>query len=116
MSREVEENKEGKSEIYSQRIKAGKRTYFFDIKATKGSDYYLTITESKKRFKEEGFYYEKHKIFLFKEDFAKFEEAIKNIKKYMQTELGANFEESSAEPNTEKSEEDNDTDSDLKWE
>ena len=60
-------------EIFSRPIKAGKRTYFFDVKATKGNDYYLTITESKKRIGDDGrFQYEKHKLFLYKEDFDKF--------------------------------------------
>ncbi len=69
----MEENKEnGRDEIYSAKVKAGKRTYFFDVKSTRSNDYYLTITESKKRFKEDGFTYEKHKIFLYKEDFNKF--------------------------------------------
>ena len=63
----MEENKDKEHvEIYSKRVKAGKRTYFFDIKSTRSNDYYLTITESKKRFKDDGFYYEKHKIFLSK--------------------------------------------------
>ena len=110
----MEENKENKSEIYSQRIKAGKRTYFFDIKSTKGSDYYLTITESKKRFKDDGFFYEKHKIFLYKEDFVKFIDALQNIKEYMQNELDANFEESAPVLYPDKNEDH--TDSDLKWE
>jgi hypothetical protein len=59
-----------REEIHSKAVRAGKRTYFFDVKATKRNDYYLTITESKKRFNRDGrFYYEKHKIFLYKEDF-----------------------------------------------
>ena len=62
-----------RDEIFSKAVRAGKRTYFFDVKTTKGNDYYLTITESKKRFGEDGkFYYEKHKLFLYKEDFDKF--------------------------------------------
>jgi hypothetical protein len=62
-----------RDEIYSKVIRAGKRTYFFDVKATRGEDYYLTITESKKVFDSEGnSHYEKHKIFLYKEDFEKF--------------------------------------------
>lgn len=73
-----------KDEIYSKVIRAGKRTYFFDVKSTRGRDLYLTITESKKRFKDDGTsYYEKHKIFLYKEDFDKFknglEEALDKI-------------------------------------
>ena len=66
-----------KQEIFSKAVRAGKRTYFFDVKATKGNDYYLTITESKKRFGDDGkFYYEKHKIFLYKEDFDKFADGL----------------------------------------
>lgn len=66
-------------------MRAGKRTYFFDVKSTRGNDYYLTITESKKRFGTDGkFTYEKHKVFLYKEDFEKFieglNEAIDHIK------------------------------------
>ncbi len=73
----MEENKtNGRDEIYSEKVKAGKRTYFFDVKSTRSNDYYLTITESKKRFKEDGFTYEKHKIFLYKEDFNKFLDAL----------------------------------------
>lgn len=68
-----------KEEIYSKAIRAGKRTYFFDVKATKGNDYFLTVTESKKRVEEDGsFYFEKHKIFLYKEDFEKFTEGLKD--------------------------------------
>ncbi|MDQ3112399.1 MAG: PUR family DNA/RNA-binding protein [Bacteroidota bacterium] len=64
-------------EIFSKPVKAGKRTYFFDVKATKGNDYYLTITESKKRFGDDGkFHYEKHKLFLYKEDFEKFADGL----------------------------------------
>ena len=67
-------------EIFSRPIKAGKRTYFFDVKATKGNDYYLTITESKKRFADDGkFHYEKHKLFLYKEDFEKFADGLMEV-------------------------------------
>ena len=60
-------------DVYSKPVRAGKRTYFFDVKATKGNDYYLTITESKRRIEKDGrFAYDKHKIFLYKEDFEKF--------------------------------------------
>jgi hypothetical protein len=84
----VEENKDQeKVEIYSQRVRAGKRTYFFDIKSTRSNDYYLTITESKRRFKDEGYFYEKHKIFLYKEDFDKFLDALKGTVDYVKTEL-----------------------------
>ncbi len=69
--------KHNRDEIYSDAVRAGKRTYFFDVKATKKNDYYLTITESKKRYDKEGnFSFEKHKIFLYKEDFDKFSDGL----------------------------------------
>ena len=84
----MEENKDnGKAEIYSKRVRAGKRTYFFDVKATRSNDYYLTITESKRRYKEDGYFYEKHKIFLYKEDFDKFVEALTGTVDHVKTEL-----------------------------
>ncbi len=65
-------------------MRAGKRTYFFDVKATRKDDYYLTITESKKRLGKEGkVFYEKHKIFLYKEDFEKFSEGLKDAVTYI---------------------------------
>jgi len=89
----VEENKtNGRDEIYSTKVKAGKRTYFFDVKSTRSNDYYLTITESKKRFKEDGFTYEKHKIFLYKEDFNKFLEALTNSVDHVKHELMPNVD------------------------
>ncbi len=67
----------GKDEIFSKAVRAGKRTYFFDVKTTKGNDYYLTITESKRRYDDDGkYFYEKHKLFLYKEDFDKFAEGL----------------------------------------
>jgi len=84
----VEENKEnGREEIFSKRVRAGKRTYFFDVKSTRSNDYYLTITESKRRFKDEGYFYEKHKIFLYKEDFLKFMEALQTTIDHVKTDL-----------------------------
>ena len=84
----MEENKtNGREEIFSEKVKAGKRTYFFDVKATRSNDYYLTITESKKRFKDDGFTYEKHKIFLYKEDFNKFLDALNNTVNHVKHEL-----------------------------
>lgn len=69
-----------KEEIYTRVVRAGKRTYFFDVKATRKEDYYLTITESKKRLGKEGkVFYEKHKIFLYKEDFEKFTDGLKDV-------------------------------------
>lgn len=64
-------------EIYGKSVRAGKRTYFFDVRSTRGNDYYLTITESKRKYNDDGTYeYQKHKIFLYKEDFEKFSEAL----------------------------------------
>jgi hypothetical protein len=73
-----------KEEIFTKIVRAGKRTYFFDVKATRRDDYYLTITESKKRLGKEGkIFYEKHKIFLYKEDFSKFSEGLKDAIEYI---------------------------------
>ena len=82
----VDNNDNRRDEVFSKSVRAGKRTYFFDVKATRAEDYYLTITESKRRFNNETqkFFFEKHKLFLYKEDFEKFtqgmEEAIAKIK------------------------------------
>ena len=72
------ENGNQRDEVFSKSVRAGKRTYFFDVKATRSNDYYLTITESKRKFNQENgkFYYEKHKLFLYKEDFEKFSEGL----------------------------------------
>ena len=82
----VEENNE-KAEIYSQRIRAGKRTYFFDVKSTRSNDFYLTITESKRKFNNDTYTYEKHKIFLYKEDFAKFMDALQGTIEHVKNNL-----------------------------
>lgn len=67
-------------EIHSQIVRAGKRTYFFDVKSTRYDEYYLTITESKKRYSDQGkFHFEKHKIFLYKEDFARFADSLRKV-------------------------------------
>ena len=86
------ENNDKKMEsVYSKRIRAGKRrTYFFDVRATRGNDYFLTITESRKRFNEDG--YDRHKIFLYKEDFNKFIKALGEAIDYVKTELMPNFD------------------------
>jgi hypothetical protein len=77
--------------IYSKRVRAGKRrTYFFDVRSTKGNDYYLTITESRKRFTGEG--YDRHKIFLYKEDFNKFIKGLNEAVDYVKTELMPDFD------------------------
>lgn len=78
------DDKNTKEEIFTRVVRAGKRTYFFDVKATRKDDYYLTITESKKRLGKEGkVFYEKHKIFLYKEDFDKFTEGLKDAVSYI---------------------------------
>jgi hypothetical protein len=122
----VEENKtNGRDEIYSAKVKAGKRTYFFDVKATRSNDYYLTITESKKRFKEDGFTYEKHKIFLYKEDFNKFMEALTSTVNHVKHELmpTVDFTQFDHVPEREEAEAETETasakstgvDTELKW-
>lgn len=86
------DNKEGKNysdskfnqEIHSKVIRAGKRTYFFDVKSTRNDEYYLTITESKKRYSDQGkFHFEKHKVFLYKEDFEKFVDSLQEVIDYI---------------------------------
>lgn len=86
------ENNDKKMEsIYSKRIRAGKRrTYFFDVRSTRGNDYYLTITESRKRFDDNG--YDRHKIFLYKEDFNKFIKALGEAVDYVKTDLMPDFD------------------------
>ncbi|MES2139659.1 MAG: DUF3276 family protein [Bacteroidota bacterium] len=80
MEEGFEKNGVEREEIFSKAVRAGKRTYFFDVKSTRGNDYYLTITESKKRFGDDGkFFYEKHKLFLYKEDFEKFTEGFAEV-------------------------------------
>lgn len=85
-------NNEKKLEaIYSKRLRAGKRrTYFFDVRSTKGNDYYLTITESRKRFDDNG--YDRHKVFLYKEDFNKFLKALNEAVDYVKTDLMPDFD------------------------
>lgn len=78
-----------KEEIFSKVLRAGRRTYFFDVRATKAGDYYLTITESKKFTNEDGsFYYKKHKIYLYKEDFTEFKEILGEMTDYIIDEKG----------------------------
>ncbi|MFT4781347.1 MAG: hypothetical protein ACJAZK_002652 [Psychroserpens sp.] len=78
-----------KEEIFSKVLRAGRRTYFFDVRATKAGDYYLTITESKKFTNEDGsFHYKKHKIYLYKEDFTEFNEILIEMTDYIISEKG----------------------------
>jgi len=76
-------------EIFSQVLRAGRRTYFFDVRATRADDYYLTVTESKKFTHDDGsFHYQKHKIYLYKEDFSDFHEMLKKATDYIVAEKG----------------------------
>lgn len=119
----MEENKtKDREEIYSERVRAGKRTYFFDVKATRSNDYYLTITESKRRYKDDGYTYEKHKIFLYKEDFHKFLEALQNTVSHVKDELLPDLDFSQFERIEENGIDDDSpgknkaVDTELKWE
>lgn len=86
-----ENNDKRMESVFSKRIRAGKRrTYFFDVRATRGNDYYITITESRKKFNEDG--YDRHKIFLYKEDFNKFLKALGEAVDYVKTELMPDFD------------------------
>ncbi|MGB3464170.1 MAG: DUF3276 family protein [Cyclobacteriaceae bacterium] len=111
----MEENNKGRDEIYSERVRAGKRTYFFDIKSTRSNDYYLTITESKRKNKDDGFVYEKHKIFLYKEDFSKFVDALNDTVNHVKTELmpEVDFDQFDREYQGDTVKES--TDTELKW-
>ena len=92
MGYENNDNSERKIEsVFSKRIRAGKRrTYFFDVRATRGNDYFLTITESRKRFDDNG--YDRHKIFVYKEDFNKFIKALNEAVDYVKTDLMPDFD------------------------
>lgn len=82
-----------REEIYSKAVRAGKRTYFFDVKSTRRDEFYLTITESKKRFEQDGnFHFEKHKIFLYREDFEKFVDGLQEVISYIDQNQGEDYE------------------------
>ena len=84
--KQEEIEKKEREDIFSKSIRAGKRTYFFDVKATRKNDYYLTITESKKKYDQDGKYsFEKHKIFLYKEDFEKFTRGLGEVIEFIDT-------------------------------
>lgn len=115
--------REDRDKIYSKRVRAGKRTYFFDVRSTRSNDYYLTITESRRYQKDGGFVYEKSKMFVYKEDFDKFAEALQETVNHIKTELMPDFDFSqfNREENNEGVEITADDDyagggSDLKWE
>lgn len=101
-----------KEKIYSKRVRAGKRTYFFDVKSTRGNDYYLTITESRRHPQGDGFTYEKHKMFIYKEDFDKFLEALRGTVDHIKNELMPEVDFTQFA----QKEEYDDFNSDLKWE
>ena len=94
---------EGGEEVYSKAVRAGRRTYFFDVKATRNDDYFLTITESRKKQGKDGsFFFDKHKIYLYKEDFVKFSEGLEEVIAYVKEHKPEFFEQGSAD-NTSKS-------------
>lgn len=109
---------EDREQIYSDRVRAGKRTYFFDVRATGANDYYLTITESRRHPQGKGFTYEKHKIFLYKEDFDKFVEALNNTVDHVKTELlpDVDFSQYAEKEEAPVESIDSDNESELKWE
>lgn len=92
-----------RDEIFSKAVRAGKRTYFFDVKSTRKNDYYLTITESKKKFEDDGGHsYEKHKLFLYKEDFEKFSEGLQDVFKFINENLETELIEDEVEISSEE--------------
>ena len=120
------DNNDQQGDIFAKAVRAGKRTYFFDVRSTRSNDYYLTITESKKRFTEgsDRPFFEKHKIFLYKEDFHKFIEALNNTVNHVKQELMPDVDFSQFDQPHEKEEAAAETpangkgtehDSELKW-
>ena len=84
-------------EIYSKSVRSGRRTYFFDVRSTRADDYYLTITESKRDFNEDGSpFYKKHKIYLYKEDFASFKDALSQVSEFIIKEKGQEVKSNSS--------------------
>jgi len=84
-----EKDNKNRDDIFSKSVRAGRRTYFFDVRSTRADDYYMTITESKRHTKEDGsVFYQKHKIYLYKEDFESFLESFKEVKDFIIKEKG----------------------------
>jgi hypothetical protein len=112
-------DREEQDKIFSKRIRAGKRTYFFDVRATRSNDYYLTVTESRRFLKEGDFVYEKSKLFIYKEDFEKVVEALQETVDYIKNELMPEVDFSQfrdkAELGDNKSFDEEIGGSDLKW-
>lgn len=121
-------HREEREKIYSKRVRAGKRTYFFDVRSTRSNDYYLTITESRRYQKDGEFVFEKSKMFVYKEDFDKVVEALQETVDYIKTELmpgvdfsqfknmSEDYEEKRTPALTDEAEDDAFGGSDLKWE
>jgi len=109
-------------DIFSKAVRAGKRTYFFDVKTTRGNDLYLTITESKRKYHDDGnFSYEKHKLFLYKEDFDKFADGLhETVDKIKELQASGNYSTESPMDKTEESSDEstsgNEEFSDVKFE
>lgn len=122
--------REDREMIYSKRVRAGKRTYFFDVRATRSNDYYLTVTESRRQQRDGEFVYEKSKLFVYKEDFNKFVDALQDTVDHIKKELLPDFdydqfsndeEEAGSAPaavpvSSKESSEDAFSNSELKWE
>ena len=105
---QLENDSKFREEIFSKAVRAGKRTYFFDVKTTRRDELYLTITESKKRFEQDGnFHFEKHKIFLYKEDFDKFAEGFKEVITFIEQNQTEHYEEVFEDEQLENNEEKN---------
>ena len=107
---------DNRDEIYSKSLRAGRRTYFFDVRSTRADDYYLTITESKRDFNEDGTpFYKKHKIYLYKEDFQNFKDHLNEMVDYIIKERGEEVislhkDENSSELKHEETKEESSTD------
>ena len=116
-------HRDEKDKIYSKRVRAGKRTYFFDVRSTRANDFYLTITESRRFQKEGDFVFEKSKMFIYKEDFHKFVTALQDTLQYIKEDLMPEYDfeqpEQSTTPNHLSNQNSDDTfldDSSFKWE
>jgi Protein of unknown function (DUF3276) len=107
----VDNHGNSRAEVYSTKIRAGKRTYFFDVKETRSNDYYITITESKRRFSGDG--YEKHKIFLYKEDFNKFMGRLTETIDYVKTTLLPDYDYDEFDRNDDYDDDDYEDDDDI---
>lgn len=121
----MQREREERDRIYSKRVRAGKRTYFFDVRSTRSNDYFLTITESRRFMKDGDFVFEKSKMFVYKEDFVKFVEALQETVDHIKSELMPDYdfnqfahEEDGRQeaPSEALEEEDSFGGTDLKWE